>query len=170
MLSGNTADATTLPQFLAHIEQLYGSARRIWAMDRGIPTEAHLELMRARGAQFLVGTPKGRVNRLEAALAARAWYAARPEVRVKLLTEDGDLYVYVESQARIGKERSMRRKAQQRARQSHLPEAPAKGKAVARSFDRRQVEGCCPRAGGEVLPSIIAMVDEVFESPPARSI
>ena len=110
VLSGNTADATTLPQFLARIEKLYGSARRIWVMDRGIPTEAHLELMRARGAQYLVGTPKGRLNKLEAALAARAWHAARPEVRVKLLPEDGDLYVYVESQARIGKERSMRRK------------------------------------------------------------
>ena len=110
VLSGNTADASTLPHFLARIEKLYGSARRIWVMDRGIPTEAHLELMRARGAQYLVGTPKGRLNKLEAALAARAWHAARPEVRVKLLPEDGDLYVYVESQARIGKERSMRRK------------------------------------------------------------
>ena len=110
VLSGNTADATTLPHFLARIEKLYGSARRIWVMDRGIPTEAHLEQMRARGAQYLVGTPKGRLNKLEAALAARAWHAARPEVRVKLLPEDVDLCVYVESQARIGKERSMRRK------------------------------------------------------------
>jgi hypothetical protein len=89
VLSGNTADATTLPQFLERIEKLYGSARRIWVMDRGIPTEAHLELMRARGAQYLVGTPKGRLNKLEAALAARAWHAARPEVRVKLLPRTG---------------------------------------------------------------------------------
>ncbi len=66
--------------------------------------------MRARGARVPGCTPKGRLNKLEAALAARAWHAARPEVRVKLLPEDGDLYVYVESQARIGKERSMRRK------------------------------------------------------------
>jgi hypothetical protein len=66
--------------------------------------------MRSRGAQYLVGTPKGRLNKLEAALAARAWHEARPEVRVKLLPEEGELYVYVESQARIGKERSMRRK------------------------------------------------------------
>jgi hypothetical protein len=34
---------------------------RSWVRDRGsIPTEAHLELMRARGAQYLVRTPKGR--------------------------------------------------------------------------------------------------------------
>lgn len=110
VLPGNTADNTTLRGFLHKIETQYGKAQRIWVMDRGIPTEAHLELMRARGAQYLVGTPKGRLNKLEAALAARAWHSARPEVRVKLLPEDGDLYVYVESHARIGKERSMRRK------------------------------------------------------------
>jgi hypothetical protein len=110
VLSGNTADSSTLPDFLAKIERLYGTARRVWVMDRGIPTNEHLELMRQRGTKYLVGTPKGRLTRLEAALAARSWHEARPEVRVKLLPEDGELYVYVESQARIGKERSMRRK------------------------------------------------------------
>ena len=110
VLAGNTADSTTLPQFLERIEQLYGKARRIWVTDRGIPTEAHLEQMRARGAHYLVGTPKARLNKLEQGLASRPWQAARPEVRVKLLPQDGELYVFVESQARIGKERSMRRK------------------------------------------------------------
>jgi transposase len=59
MLPGNTADSPPLPAFLAQIEARYGQARRIWLMDRGIPTEAHLAELRARGAQYLVGTPKG---------------------------------------------------------------------------------------------------------------
>jgi len=42
VLAGNTADSTTLRDFLARIEQQYGKARRIWLMDRGIPTEAVL--------------------------------------------------------------------------------------------------------------------------------
>ena len=113
VLSGNTADATTLPQFLERIETLYGKARRIWVMDRGIPTEAHLALMRERGAQYLVGTPKGRLNRLEAELAACSWQQARDQVQVKLLPQDDDLYVYVKSQSRVHKERAMR---QQRLR------------------------------------------------------
>jgi hypothetical protein len=41
----------------------------------------------------------------------------------------------------------------------------AKGKTVGRSFDRRQIEGCCLRVRGEVLLGIIAMVDEVSASP-----
>jgi hypothetical protein len=40
-------------------------------------------------------------------------------------------------------------------------EIAAKGKIVSRSFDRKQIEGCCLRVGGEVLVGIIAMVDEV---------
>src|SRR5437016_14634387 len=38
VLAGNTADNTTLKEFLARIEQQYGKARRVWLMDRGIPT------------------------------------------------------------------------------------------------------------------------------------
>jgi hypothetical protein len=34
-------------------------------MDRGIPTEEHLENMRARTISYLLGTPKGRLTKLE---------------------------------------------------------------------------------------------------------
>ena len=39
VLAGNTSDNKTLRSFLAKIETQYGKARRIWVMDRGIPTE-----------------------------------------------------------------------------------------------------------------------------------
>jgi hypothetical protein len=81
-------------------------------MDRGVPTEAVLEEMRRSEppVQYLVGTPKGRLNRLEQSLLIKPWREARPGVKVKLLPEDGELYVYAESQDRIAKERSMRRR------------------------------------------------------------
>jgi transposase len=110
VMAGNTVDNTTLPLFLEKIEQRYGKAERIWVMDRGIPTEAHLQEMRRRGARYLVGTPKGRLSKLEKELATRPWKRVRDEVQVKLLPQDDDLYVFVESEARIGKERSMRRR------------------------------------------------------------
>lgn len=112
VLPGNTGDATTLRTFLAKIEHQYGRAQRIWCMDRGIPTEAVLAEMRASDPpiQYLVGTPKGRLNRLEAALLLKPWREAREGVKVKLLPEEGELYVYAESHDRIAKERSMRRR------------------------------------------------------------
>ena len=112
VLAGNTADCTTLAGFLERIERQYGKARRVWCMDRGVPTEAVLAQMRASDppVQYLVGTPKGRLTRLEAALLDQPWQAARAGVRVKLLAEDDELYVFAESRDRIGKERSMRRR------------------------------------------------------------
>ncbi len=112
ILPGNTSDSTTLRAFLRKIEQQYGKAQRIWCMDRGIPTEAVLEEMRCSDppVQYLVGTPKGRLNRLEQRLVTQPWREARPGVKVKLLPEDGELYVYAESRDRIAKERAMRRR------------------------------------------------------------
>ncbi len=112
VLPGNTADATTLKDFLARIERQYGKARRVWCMDRGVPTGAVLEQMRASDppVQYLVGTPKGRLTRIERALLEKPWHAARPGVRVKLLTQAGEMYVFAESVDRIAKERSMRRR------------------------------------------------------------
>jgi hypothetical protein len=44
-------------------------------------------------------------------------------------------------------------------------ELVSKGKTVGRSFGREQIEGCCLRVRGEVLSSIMAMVDEVSAAP-----
>ena len=112
VLPGNTADCKTLRTFLDKIEQQYGRARRVWVMDRGIPTEAVLAEMRASDppVQYLVGTPKGRLSRLEKSLLAKSWQEARAGVRVKLLAEDSELYVYAESVDRVSKERAMRKR------------------------------------------------------------
>ena len=63
VLAGNTADSTTLGDLLTRIETRYGKANRIWCMDGGVLTEAILAQMRAMGASYLVGTPKGRLTR-----------------------------------------------------------------------------------------------------------
>jgi transposase len=112
VLAGNTADKATLRGFLQRIEAQYGKARRTWLMDRGIPTEEVLAEMRGSDppVQYLVGTPKGRLTRLERELVAKPWHQARPGVKVKLLPQDGELYVFASSEDRIAKERGMRRR------------------------------------------------------------
>src|SRR5580692_9280078 len=112
VLAGNTKDCTTLRMFLHKIEQQYGRARRVWVMDRGIPTEATLAEMRASDppVQYLVGTPKGRLTRFEKQLVDKPWQQVREGVAVKLLPTDGELYVFAQSDDRITKERAMRRR------------------------------------------------------------
>jgi transposase len=112
VLAGNTSDKTTLRAFLQKIEAQYGKAQRIWIMDRGIPSEEVLAEMRASDPPiyYLVGTPKGRLSKLEAELITRPWEQVRPGVEVKLLSHEGELYVQTQSQDRIGKERAMRKR------------------------------------------------------------
>jgi hypothetical protein len=112
VLAGNTLDKTTLREFLRKIETQYGKAERIWLMDRGIPTEEVLEEMRHSDppVKYVVGTPRGRLTRLENQLVDKPWHSARPGVKVKLLAQQGELYVLAESHDRIAKERSMRRR------------------------------------------------------------
>lgn len=113
MMPGNTADKTTLPAMLELVQKRHGQAERIWVMDRGIPTEAVLAQMRASTppVHYLVGTPKGRLTRMEAALSERPWIEVREQLRVKCVPQDGEVYVLTESPARVDKERAMRRRA-----------------------------------------------------------
>ena len=112
VLAGNTADSTTLKDFLARIERLHGRSERIWVMDRGIPTEEALKAMResATPVQYLVGTPKGRLTRLEKDFLGKPWTAVRESVDVKLLNQPEELYVLARSYPRMMKERRMRQR------------------------------------------------------------
>ena len=112
VMPGNTSDKTTLADFLERIEAQYGRSERVWIMDRGIPTEETLAAMRAGDppVRYLVGTPKGRLTRLEKSFAGLPWREVRESVEVKLLAEDGELHILAQSRARILKERGMRRR------------------------------------------------------------
>jgi transposase len=112
VMDGNTSDKTTLRGFLSKIETLYGKARRVWLMDRGIPTEAILAEMRdpERQVFYLVGTSKARVNKYEKHWLDLPWRKVRDSVQVKLFSRDGELYVLAKSEGRQQKEIAIRRK------------------------------------------------------------
>ncbi|VGO16552.1 hypothetical protein PDESU_05143 [Pontiella desulfatans] len=110
VMPGNTSDKTTLPDFLRKIEKQYGRMNRLWIMDRGIPTEDALEQMRDEGASYLVGTPRGRLTKLEDQLFAEPWKKVQEQIEVKLARDGEDLYVLTRSGGRRDKEQSMRRR------------------------------------------------------------
>jgi hypothetical protein len=112
VMDGNTSDKTTLRQFLDKIEEQYGKARRVWIMDRGVPTEDILAEIRhcETPVYYLVGTPKARLNKLEKELLPLPWAEVHKNLTVKLLKQDDELYVLASSRDRQAKERSMRRR------------------------------------------------------------
>lgn len=79
-------------------------------MDCGIPTEDSLVKMRSMGASYLVGTPKGRLTKLEQQFLALPWAQVREGVQVKRLTTEDEGYLLARSDACVDKERGMRRR------------------------------------------------------------
>ena len=112
VMPGNTSDKTTLADFLKKIEAQYGKSQRVWVMDRGIPTEATLAQMRQSETpvHYLVGTPRGRLTKLEKAFVGKPWEQARESVEVKLLEQSDELYILARSTGRMHKERAMRQR------------------------------------------------------------
>lgn len=112
VMEGNTSDRTTLRDFLKKIEEAYGKARRVWLMDRGIPTEEVLAEMRdPEGAVcYLVGTPRGKIQQYEKKWLELPWQKVRESVEVKLFADGGELFVLAKSEGRRAKETAMRRR------------------------------------------------------------
>jgi transposase len=112
VMAGNTSEKTTLRGFLDSIESQYGKARRVWLMDRGIPTEALLQEIRTsrQDTFYLVGTSRAKVKQYEKQWLELPWHKVRESVEVKLFAQDGELYVLAKSEGRQAKENAMRRK------------------------------------------------------------
>jgi len=112
VMAGNTSEKTTLRAFLDSIESQYGKARRVWLMDRGIPTEALLQEIRTSRQEtfYLVGTSRAKVKQYEKQWLELPWHKVRESVEVKLFAQDGELYVLAKSEGRQAKENAMRRK------------------------------------------------------------
>src|SRR6266545_1333965 len=112
VMPGNTSDKTTLKLFLEKIQTQYGKARRIWIMDRGIPTEATLLDMRQSDPPvgYLVGAPRGRWDQCKKEFEKTPWQKLREGVEVKLLAQGQEVYVLAKSLGRREKETAIRRK------------------------------------------------------------
>ena len=110
VLAGNTAEKTTLIGRIAKIENMYGKARRVCLMDRGIPTEQSLAVMRETGIDYLVGTPRKLLDEFQNELLYKDWQQINESVRVKHLETNGECFVLACSKSRMAKERAMRKR------------------------------------------------------------
>ena len=108
MLPGNVRDTGTLEGALEAVERKYGKARRIWVFDRGVVSEANLNLLRQHGAHYVVGTPRSQLKQYEEQLLSQDWQAISSEVKVQLLPEGPETFVLARSEDRARKEEAMR--------------------------------------------------------------
>lgn len=117
VFAGNRHDSTTLEEIVATMEARYGRAQRIWALDRGMVSEEHLDFLKAGGRQYIVGTPKSQLKRFEQSLLAQDWHVIRDGLEVKLCPcPDGgsETYILCRSRDRRAKEQAMHARFEQR--------------------------------------------------------
>ena len=110
VFAGNRNDVTTLEEVVELMERKYGKPNRIWVVDRGIVSEDNLTFLRARGAHYLVGTPKSELKRHEEKLLDKNdWSLVREGLEVKLIdTPHGqERFVLCRSRDRAEKEKAM---------------------------------------------------------------
>jgi transposase len=109
VFAGNRNDATTIPEIVAAMERKYGRARRVWVLDRGMVSEENLALLRARGAQYIVGTPKAMLRQFEQHLTDQGWQQVREDINVKLVPgpDGNETFLLARSADRRAKERAM---------------------------------------------------------------
>jgi len=110
VFAGNTNDAAAFPQIVQQMESRFGTARRVWVLDRGLATEPNLAFLRERGQSFLVGTPRSKLSAFDAELCTQDWQQIREHVEVKTVLQDGQTYVLARSHQRRAKERAIRRR------------------------------------------------------------
>jgi transposase len=121
VFAGNTADVTTVEAMVELMENKYGKPKRIWVLDRGMVSEENIEFLRARGARYIVGTPKSQLKAFEAKLLEeKDWAQVQPGVEAKLVAHPdgaaGEQYVLCRSGARREKELAMLERQRQRLR------------------------------------------------------
>jgi transposase len=117
VFAGNRSDVTTVQEIVERMEDRYGCKGRIWALDRGMVSEANLEWLRERGSRYIVGTPKSRLKQYERELLGSSWTQIRDGLEVQSVpAEDGsaETFILCRSADRAAKERAMRERFEQR--------------------------------------------------------
>jgi transposase len=146
VFDGNRTDVTMVEEMVEKIESQYGSAGRIWVMDRGMVSEENLEYLRSGGRRYIVGTPKGQLKRFEQELLKSDWRQVREGLEVKLCASpDGkESFILCRSAARAIKENQIHQRFEKRIEKGLVKLAESCGK-------KRQKVGAIERRVGRLL-------------------
>jgi transposase len=113
---GNQNDVKTVQTIVGEMEKRYGSAARVWVMDRGMVSEENIEFLKKGGRRYIVGTPKSMLRSFERQLTEKDWQTIREGLEVKLCpAPDGqEVFVLCRSADRRKKEQAMHERFEKR--------------------------------------------------------
>ena len=146
VFAGNRHDATTLEEIVAHMEELYGRAGRVWIMDRGLASEKNVQFLRAGGRRYILGTAKNSLRKFERELLSADWKQVHEGLEVRLVpAPDGEeVFILCRSAERQAKEQAMHERFEKRIEEGLV-------KITASCSKRRQKAGAVERRVGRLL-------------------
>jgi transposase len=111
IFSGNTHDSKTVEEIVNKMESQYGTADRIWVMDRGMISDKNLEILRNKGRKYIIGTSKKNLKQFEIQLLQKSdWEVVRAGVEVKFCQSpenQDEIFILCRSKDRALKEQGM---------------------------------------------------------------
>ena len=109
VFDGNRHDSTTVEEIVTSIESKYGSADRIWVMDRGMTSEENIEFLKENGQRYILGTPKSALKTFESKLLEQGWDTVHEGLEVKLCPcpDGAETFILCRSAQRREKEKAM---------------------------------------------------------------
>jgi len=116
IFSGNRRDVTTVEEIVETMEERYGKADRIWAMDRGMVSEDNIAFLRKGGRKYILGTPKSMLRQFEQDLLSDDWEEIQKGLEVKCCPgpDEKELFILCRSQDRRQKEKAIHARFEKR--------------------------------------------------------
>lgn len=142
VFAGNRVDVTTVKEIVGTMERRYGTARRVWVMDRGMMSAENIAWLQQSGRRYLIGASKQELKRWAPALAdGRDWQQVRDGVEAKLCPgpQGDETFVLVRSAERQQKEAAMHRRFGERI-ETGLKSLQRRLAAARRPVDRSSTE------------------------------
>lgn len=116
VFDGNRHDSTTVEEIITSIQTKYGSADRIWVMDRGMTSEDNIEFLKENGQRYILGTPKASLRQFESQLLEQGWDTVHEGLEVKLCPcpDGAETFILCRSAQRREKEKAMHERFEKR--------------------------------------------------------
>jgi transposase len=117
LFAGNKADVSSMQEIVTTMEKRYGKAERVWAMDRGMVSEANIQFLKEGQRRYIVGTHKTMLRKYEKQLLASDWNTVHEGLEVKLCQDpDGgeETFILCRSSDRREKEKAMHERFEKR--------------------------------------------------------
>jgi transposase len=151
-LAGNTHDVQTVTKVVKAIEKRFGTAQRVWVMDRGMISKKPLAVLGKSPRKYLRATRRQEVARFQHYLG-RTWPRLKEhrDIEVQPIKRGGLTYLLVRRKPRRKTEHAIRRR-QRRAlaravRRLHEQIAARRLKSRAKIRERiGRLKGTCPKA------------------------